>query len=361
MKKFFAPRFLSVLALSATVFLASCEEDPIQPVTPQIPTTYNFENVSYAGQSERLKMLDMIIEYTEAARAGTELDATKLKNMFGNIPGGFDTTFTRQLKDKTFGTEVEKIEALFDRIALASKSKTVGSNGVAGVVTSPDGTRKYLMDENGMDLAELIEKSIMGATFYYQAMGVYLEEGKTGDNVDNTTVKAGEGTPMQHGWDEAFGYFGVPKDFPTNVTGVMFWGNYTNRRNAVLANSKTIMDAFLKGRHAINNKDMATKKAAIATIRSEWEKVAVASAISYINLAQKNLTNDATRNHVLSEAIGFISALKYNPAKKITEAQMLEVLGNIGTNLYNVTPAKLDLARNRLSEIYGLNAVKDAL
>jgi hypothetical protein len=74
---------------------------------------------------------------------------------------------------------------------------------VAGVVTTKDGAKSYLLSPAGIDYAELVEKSIMGATFYFQATGVYLSEEKTGDAVDNTTVKSGEGTPMEHHWDEA--------------------------------------------------------------------------------------------------------------------------------------------------------------
>jgi len=60
----------------------------------------------------------------------------------------------------------------------------------------------------------------MGACLYYQATSVYMGASKM--DVDNETIVPGEGTAMQHHWDEAFGYFSVPKDFPLNKSGLFF-------------------------------------------------------------------------------------------------------------------------------------------
>ncbi|MBD0260176.1 MAG: DUF4856 domain-containing protein, partial [Cytophagales bacterium] len=187
----------------------------------------------------------------------------------------------------------------------------------------------------------------------------YLDASKTGDAVNNTDVVAGQGTAMEHHWDEAFGYLGVPRDFPTNTTGLAFWGDYVNRRDAQLGSNAKLMNAFLKGRAAIVNKDMQGKNEAILTIREEWEKVSAATAISYLNRAKTNLTDDAVRNHVLTEAIGFVNALRFSPAKKISNTQVDQVLGFIGTNLYEVKAADLDQARDLLATVYGLTDRKD--
>jgi hypothetical protein len=168
----------------------------------------------------------------------------------------------------------------------------------------------------------LVEKSIMGATFYFQATGVYLSEEKTGDAVDNTTVKPGEGTPMEHHWDEGLRLPGRAARLPGQHDRIAFWGDYVNRRNAKLGSNAKLMDAFLKGRAAISNKDMKAKNEASPAIQEEWEKVSAATAISYLNRAKTSITDDAVRNHVLTEAIGFVYALRFNPAKKISNAQV---------------------------------------
>ena len=59
-----------------------------------------------------------------------------------------------------------------------------------------------------------------------------------------STVEEGKGTDMQHHWDEAFGYFGVPTDFPTNTEGLVGLGKYCNKVDAQLGCNKIIMDAF---------------------------------------------------------------------------------------------------------------------
>lgn len=355
-----------VFGLTAGLLLASCNRDQ-GSVTPSypVPATYEFENVNYAGQTARLQMLGELVKYIETAHTpGVVLDAQKLKAMYANVGNHFAgaglNTSGKQLKDKTILSEQANIESLLEEVAAASRSTTPGGNGVAGVVTTKDGTKGYLLSANGIDYAEQVEKAIMGAVFYFQATGVYLSEEKTGDAVDNTTVKPGEGTPMEHHWDEAFGYLGVPVNFPASTTGLLFWGDYVNRRDAQLGSNAKLMDAFRKGRAAISNKDLKAKNEAVPVIREEWEKVSAATAISYLNRAKTSITDDAVRNHVLTEAIGFINALRFNPARKISNAQVDQVLGFIGTNLYEVKATDLDKARDLLATVYGLTDRKDA-
>lgn len=369
MNKIFSFSLLQVVLFSTCViFIHSCkpEDDDNEPKY-EIPTTYNFSNVNYTGQTQRLDMLGEMTSYMKTANTpGTTLDAQKLKDMFANTNNQFTGTGLndsgKQLKNKCFAPDVALFESYFDAIALASQSTVAGSNGVSGVVTSTtDPSKKYLFNENGFEYTQLIEKGLMGAVFYYQAVSVYLSDDKVGDAVDNTTVTPGQGTPMEHHWDEAFGYFGVPIDFPANTTGIRYWGKYCNDRNGLLNTNAVIMNAFIKGRAAISNKDMATKNEQIPLIRDNWEKVSVATAIHYLNDAKAAIADDAIRNHALSEAVAFIKALKYNPTKKITDAQIDEALGYIGSNLYNVTLSNLDNARNLLSGIYGMNNIKDSL
>jgi hypothetical protein len=89
-----------------------------------------------------------------------------------------------------------------------------------------------------------------------------------------------------------------------------------NRRDAQLGSNAKLMDAFLKGRAAISNKDMKAKNEASPAIQEEWEKVSAATAISYLNRAKTSITDDAVRNHVLTEAIGFVYALRFKPRQE---------------------------------------------
>lgn len=363
-------KILTVLILFVLT-IASCTED--EPITPEytIPSTYNFENVSYSGQTQRLAMLQEIKNYMETANtAGNSVSADKLKAMFENDAANADFTQTyddsKQLKSKTFENQQAIFESLFEDFETASQSTVPAINGTAGVQVSLDGLKAYFVNSNGLEYTQVIEKGLMGACFYYQATAVYFGDDKM--NVDNETVEPGEGTAMEHHWDEAFGYLGVPTDFPTNTDGLAFWGKYTNSRNALLETNTTIMDNFLKGRAAISNDDLTARDEAIIEIRNTWELVSASTAIHYINSALANYSDDALRNHALSEAAAFVYSLQFNPTKKVTNTNVNDLLILIGgdsafanMNFYLSTETNLQSAKDQLATYYSLEDKKDDL
>lgn len=354
--------------LLGVLLVTGCKKDDPEPENEPteviVPETYSFDNVNFSGQSERLAQLDEMIAYMETANEnGETLDAQVLRDMFentgGNGGGHFSFTSTKQLRDKCFEPHQSQIEAYLDAAAAASLSTDAASNGTAGRMTSGDGTKQRLFDANGLEYAEVVEKSIMGAVFYYQATATYLSDEKM--EVDNTTVEEGEGTAMQHHWDEAYGYLGVTTGFPENTADVKYWGKYCVGRDAVLNTTDELSYAFRKGRAAIGVKRYDERDAAITEVRKAWEEVCVGTAIHYLNAAMNHIADDYQRNHELSEATAFISSLFYNPEKTITDTQLQEVQALIGTNFYEVTEANLLAARNKLAEIHGLDEVKDLL
>ncbi len=339
------------------------EPDMEVPKTYEVPTQYNFTNLNYSGQTTRLDMMAELANYMKTANTkGTSISAAKMIDLFANTNAAFSVaalnTSGKKLKDKVYTIDQAIIEAYMDSLASISNSSVNGSNGVAGVVVSPnDASKKYLCNANGFEYAQFIDKGMFGSLIYYQAMN-YL------DNLsskDNATIVASEGTVMEHNADEAFGYFGVPIDFPTNVTGLRAWGNYCNRRNPILSTNKTIMDAFLLCRAAISNKDYTKRDEAIKTIKDTWEKVIASTAINYLNTSKANITDDAVRNHNLSECYNFVKSLSYRTDKKISNAQINQVLTYLGNNFYTITSANIDQARDLLSTVYGLDAVKTTL
>lgn len=366
--KFFTK--LNIYLVAIGLVFTSCsknDEDPTPDSSDEVPTTYSFENVNYSGQTTRINMLsEMESEMKKGNTSGTVVDAQKLKDMYANTNSPFsdpslNAATDKQLKNKTFSLDQAIFEEYLDKLSVASTSTTPGSNGTAGVVSTTAGTSSYLFDENGYEYTQIILKGLMGAVFYYQVTGNYLTEDKIGATVDNTTVKPGDGTPMEHHWDEAFGYYGVPKDFPTNKEGTKYIGNYSDKVSPATGSNEKIMNAYLKGRTAISNKDMATKDEQADILIKEWENLIAASAILELNKAKSSFADDASRNHLLSEAIGFIIALKYNPDKRITQAQIDSILGHIGSNLYEITVAHIDMAIDEISTIYEMDAIKTKL
>lgn len=347
------------IALSSVVFLTSCEKDDHEHdevVVPsyEIPETYNFENASYSGQIDRLNMLVELEAYLKTANSGEVIDAAKAKSMYANEAYTWESdTFalaqpTKDLKSKTFPDQQAAVEALIDQLA------DLSANGTA--TTSLDGNKTYVFDENGFEPIQLIAKGIMGSCFYYQGTSSYLSDAKM--NVENDTLVEGKDyTKMQHHWDEAFGYLGAPIAFSgANTGGGVYWGKYAKKTiGGGLTTIDDLMQAFISGRAAIDNKDYAARDKAIGVIRTQWELIPVASALHYLNGAIDDIADDALRNHKLSEAIAFTSALKYNSEASISASQVDAIIAALGTNLNEVTPEQIGEARTLLAEAFNIS------
>lgn len=342
----------------------------------QIPTSYNFENVNYSGQTNRLGMLTELSTYAKTANAvgAAALDATLMKEMYANSNNRFSdaalNSSGKQLKDKTVSTEQSLMESIMDALATASAStaNTTPSDGVAGVMQNASGTKSYLLNANGVELAQVLEKGLMGACFYYQSTAVYFGSGKM--DVDNETVTPGEGTAMAHHWDEAFGYFGVPIDFPTNTTDAKFWGKYCHSFNSSLGLNSTLMNGFLAGRTAILNGDLAERDVKITTVRRGWELLCAGAALHYFNETLANFSTDAAvKHHALSEAYAFVYSLKWGGDATISAADVDVILNLLGgntnplqANFYNTTSANVSDAKDALVNAFsGLSGVKDTI
>jgi hypothetical protein len=358
-------KMFMVAGLAVCSLFSSCSKDKDDAPSYTVPQTYSFENVNYSGQTDRISMLTELDGYVKTGNNGALLDAQRMRNMFANVNAPFAearlNTSGKQLKDKTILSAQSLFENYFDIAATASLSAgTPALNGKAGLLTTAEGTR-YLVDANGVEPAQIIQKGLMGAVFYFQSVESYLTEAKIGGKVDNMTVVPGEGTKMEHHFDEAFGYFGAPADFPTNLNNLKFWANYSNKVSPSTGSNKAIMDAFLKGRAAISAKDMKGKDEAVATVRTEWERLVAASTILELNLARTHIADQAKKSHYLSEAMGFLMSLKFKSDRKITDAQYQEAMAKLGTNFYNTTAADINAAINIISTAYNMDNIKSQL
>jgi len=332
----------------------------------EVPATYSFTDgtnntVSYSGQTERL---DQMTEMTTYMKTGTTsvISYSVLTDMFsntgGNGNGNFSFTSAKKLQDKCLAADTSLFIDYMDSLVLASQSfAIVAADGQAGTLTS--GTSTYLFGANGMEYVQVIEKGLMGAVFMYQATNVYFGSDKM--SADNTTAVDATGgeyyTAMEHHWDEAFGYFGVPVDFPTNITGIRFWGKYCNTRDAQLGCNAVMMNSFKRGRAAISQDKLEIRDEEILNLRKMWEKISAAQAVAYLEEAKIYFgTDNAKFLHVLSEAYAFIMSLKYVPleTRVITYAQIDDLLTNtIGTDFWAVTQVDLTNAINTIEGIYG--------
>jgi hypothetical protein len=303
-------------------------------------------------------------EMNKGKTSGTVVDGTKLKEMYSNQNNYFSTSdlnsSTLKLVDFTAADAPIEIMKYLDSVAKASQSTNAASEGVAGVAVSGDGTKKYLVNAKGFEYGQIVSKVLMGSLWYYQIANK-LSDQSVGNSVDNTSVVSGQGTSMEHHWDEAFGFFGAPIDFPTNKTNLKYLSNYSNQVDPSIGSNSVFMNAFLKGRAAISNKDLDTKDAQRTMIIDELEKLIAASAIHELNSAKVNLADNAARNHVVSEAYGFVLSLKYVNPKKISSAQIDTILGYFGDDLYKISIGDINNIINSLSGIYGYDSIKSTI
>lgn len=345
----FPIRLLLVLLASAT-FLTSCkDEDDKKNPEPQAPSTYNFEGVDYSQQTALLDMMAALgTEMRKANTPNTAVEAQLMLNMYRNQNSPFASADlngrTFNLKQFTNSAWADTIEVWINNVAAASQSTAPGAAGTAGVLTNPNNpNQRYSVDANGVEWIQLVEKGLMGALLYYQGVNVLLDDSRIGGSASIND--------RQRNWDASFGLYGVPVDFPTNTNGLRFHGRYGNDRNALLSTNQ-IMNHFISGRFNIDRDNRGGINAARQGVRTEWERIIAGTAVKYLNDAKRSFGVDAVRCHVLSEAIAFVFMLKFNPDKRISDAQITQAMNLIGWDYWNITTTRIDQVIDILSSVY---------
>ena len=376
MKKITIPSFICLLA----VLSWGCKKDnnstPVYNYT--VPTTYNFTNFNDSNQLVLLAMADQIVATINLANTtpATAVNAQQLKDMFNNVNGYFNDSALKinasGLKLANYCSPAAAADLLnyFDSIGLYSQSATAASPGVAGVSpSSASPTKKYLLSPNGIFYSQVVKKTIMGGICAYEIANVYMTD-SVSNSVDNKTVVPGMGTAMEHHWDEAFGLFGVPVNFPANTTGLRYFGSYSNQVNAGLNSNTTLMNAFLKGRAAITAGDLTTKQAQATTIINAFDSLDAAAIVQEMHETNTNIeAGDAVAAYgTLSESLGFVRNLAYNTSatRIITTAQIAQLLALYDSNnpnspnLYNfvgvnagLTVAQIEAKTNAIAQLIG--------
>ena len=367
----------------------SCQYESANHIA--VPDTYIFERngnstVDYSGQTQRIEMLMEMSSYLKSANtAGVSLSAETIKNMYENNNYTWSdgkaldlNSSSKQLKNKTaFGIAGGSpdpgvqllIEGYMDEISTISATTVTGvesgAPGVDGVWPNDGEKGPYLMDGNGFEYTQLIEKGLMCAVFMNQMTVNYLGGISEDNNSEMSDSAAGKFyTEMEHHWDEAYGYFTSAIDYPTNGAD-QFWGKYASDREVIIQSSSKIMNAFLKGRTAIVNKDYIIRDQQIVIINHEMDRIAAATAIHYLNDAKANITKPTARNHFLSEAFAFLNGLKYgyNSINNIgiTAAELQTALNFLGTDFNMVTIANINSCIDLVASKTDLQSVKAQL
>lgn len=374
----FKPLLLTA-AFASTLFMWGCGEDPID--TLEVPSTYAFTRdgattVDYAGQTDRLDQLAIMTTLMKTGNTlgNPAISGQVLKDMFGNVGNPFAVTYTKDLKSKCFSGDVAMFEVWMDELAAASAAQVAASNGVAGVLVegSGDPTVGYLVNANGVELTQMIEKGLMGAVFYFQAMEIYLSAERMDVLGNDDFVVDKNYTSMEHYFDEAFGYFGAPVDFPSasSLDQARYWAKYAHARHNGLypGISAEIATDFRTGRAAIAAKDYEARDAAIKSIQEKWAIVVAGTAVDYLT---KGLSTTGSpvyiRYHALSEAAAFTLNLKYHfadgnskfpPIQSFATVQQALALVGPSSNFYTLTDADINAAILKIKEAFPAGVIK---
>ncbi|MDB5115552.1 MAG: hypothetical protein JWQ79_1044 [Mucilaginibacter sp.] len=356
-------KYLSVFCTLSVVLLliAGCKKSDTTPAPVYtVPTTYNFSNANFADATTRLGMATEVGNLTKLATSGP-IDGPRIKAMLTNTGAPFVTaaynTSGLQMLDQFAPAFKTDIISFIDSLVKVAATGTVASRGVAGVGTSnASATTKYALTGLGVNYAQFINKGFMGGFVTYQEVTIMSSI----STYDNTAVVNGS-TAMEHAWDMAFGYWGVPIDFPTNKTGAKFWGSYTTQVDSGYKANKALMSAFLKGRAAISAKDMPTVTAQAAIILDVFDKLNAAGALQEVQETKAAITDPISRNSRMSEMKGFIYSIKYNPKRSLSDTQYNALLALFPANFYDLTSTQLDALRDAVASPYGFDAVKNIL
>jgi hypothetical protein len=324
--------------------------------------------VDFTTGNQRYRMFQAINAYAGTATTVT-IDANVLKNMFSNTGSPFTGTYVDlntapvQLKSVVASskTAIEaaaartKIEGDFTSMAAISLANgATASAGVAGKL----GTR--LVDGRGIEYAQIIQKSLIGALQIDYIGNVLLN---TGLNADNYTLVSGKNyTQLEQNWDEAYAlltpsaiYLAGSTDAVRGTTEFAL-GSYVWEYNK--ANYANIYLAFLKGRAAIVNNDKVELKKQATFIRTQLELAVAKAAVGYLE-KWGTRTTDADRAHDIGEGGGFLYSLRYLALlggdatfSDSLISGLLTTTANGG--IWDITPAKIATASTAIKAKFAL-------
>jgi hypothetical protein len=359
------PANLAALALSGAIIMSSCSKDD-KNETPQynVPSTYSFDNVDYSSATIRVNMMVKLDAYMKKGTT-VKLKQDTVNFMFNNTGNPFgDAALDASglnLAEKTADAVIFK--GYMDSVVVASQRNDVqAAEGASGYI--PRGTGKIIVGANGNEYGQAALKGMMGGLFFKEAMTILSKIPQD----DNNTVVPGQGTAMQHHWDEAFGYLAVPADYDSSRTYTsadanrpLLWGGYLAERGKAIQAGGILFEAFRKGRAAIGAKDYAVRDEAIKTIQRTWERLAAAAALAYVTQPQgsANIGNLGAQFHALSEGHGFIASLKYRAAgSKLSDADYQKLVTIMNTSFYTLVNESgfksLNEAKDILTKTYSL-------
>ncbi|MBC7746040.1 MAG: DUF4856 domain-containing protein [Flavobacterium sp.] len=389
---------LLILAIGASV--TACKKESEETLKPSLRASIDYakltDTVSYSkgnklfidanGQTtldlsngnNRYKSLASLNTYNNFAIKNSQvLDANILKSLYSNSGNPFTIAHHPdfaainasgvQLRNVTASslpaTDAEavrsKIESYFPQMAAVSSSFNVmAAKGIAGYLIN--GTSKYLVDAKGIEIAQIIQKSLIGAYQLDYINNFLLTKGL---ELDNSTLVAGKNyTALEHVWDEAYASLTLNPIFLAGATDVAksasapesFLGSYVWEYNK--PNYSKIHAAFLKGRAAVVNNDAIEYKAQAKFIRTQLELALANASLGYLEKWKTSL-NDGARAHALAEGLGFIYSLRFASTFAVDAKFSDDIITGLNSSadgFWGLTPAHINTALDPIKAKFNL-------
>lgn len=325
----------------------------------------------------------------------------------GDFEGWTDASV---LGDAPIGTPTELIEALFATLAANAEARAEGSQP-----TGPDGeVLPVYLTEDGLDLQQLIQKTLLMAVAFSQGTDDYLDSDVADKGLLASNDQDGESpySTLEHAWDEGFGYFGAPRDMDmytddelasaggrddwqglhdTNNDGMIDLASERAYHAAVNAAKRDrgaaeatdftadAFDALVAGRAllaasegALTTEQMTELEGHRDTIVMAWEMAIAATVVHYINDTLGDMDAFGTDEYSFedhakhwSEMKGFAIGLQFNPRSPMHEGTRFvdlhgfigdrPVLANADAGDISDYQAALLSARDLLRDAYGFS------
>lgn len=351
------------------------------------------KTVDYTEGNHLNLMYTDIATYAATGNNGTaKLDSNLLKNKFANTNYPFTSipatgvsagTYTAtQLNTSVYQvrnatgvssnqfTVWKTFQSFFAAIDVASLGiNDTAKAGVAGrAYTKPNArtgaVSRYLLNAQGVEMSQMIQKGLMGA-FQYDYIANVLLSDLSISSAENHKLVAGKNyTELEHNWDVAFSLFTTNRVYGISVTdssstGERYLGSYGREYgNSAFGNDYLkLHPAFLKGRAAIVNNDLVEAKAQATIIKTILEKVIARAGAEYIKKWSTN-GDQAAGKHQLSEGLGFIYSLRFckiHGADAAFSDDLLDELIYSNTDgVWGLTPTKGMLTRDKIVQKFAL-------
>jgi hypothetical protein len=318
----------------------------------------------------RLRMFRALFAYIGTAVSNNAtLDSAKMSNMFANKGAAFDGVYAdlnsldMSIKEATAFSQPNQIaihnylEIAFGRMAYISQyTGQTASKGTPG----KNGT--YLVDAKGIEWAQIIQKTLIGAYHLDYIGNVLLNTGLAADNHQLVTGK--KYTQLEHNWDEAYGFFtnndmyynGTTDQNAAKISSELYLGSYAWEYNKT--GFVKLHTAFLKGRAAIHNNDMAEVRAQAAIIRKILETAIGGAANGYMGKASDASATEASRAHAFGEGNGFVYSTRFCTLTGCDDAYSDDLIDDLFTpvslTFYDITAAQFTTVANKLRTKFGL-------